>query len=862
MPRFIHTEAEQEALLKYLIGHDRIPEGAPVVPGATKPQETTAAQRTETLLAGHTLVGGGGFSCVACHRFGKFEPRNVALGTRGSDLMQIGQRMRHEYFLRWTRSPLRIVRDMEMPSFDKPIAGVLGGDIDRQLQALWEGVNDPDFTVPADPSVIEQLMRVAASAPARVVRDVFWLSDGGRDRYVPRAFAVGFGNQQNVLFDLDSMSLREWWVGDFATQRTQGKSWYWQPGGVRLVEGLGELPDFVLKAPAGQRFLSPHFERGTCGQLQGYAPSGKGIRIRYLIEFQMDDVVTPIHISETWTPLEATADKPKGWKRAIEGRGMRDGYSLHLCWPELKNHVGVASVACAAESGAATVGLKDGKSGRYVPFSMGENRAQQIELEYRDTAQAPPVALPVRPVEVARAEALNVLPGYGARRLPLDKSIMPTAIAWRKDGTLVFTSLKGHVYLARDTDGDGIEDSLSVFEEGLAAPYGVLADGDDVLVSHKPELLRLRDTDGDGRADVREVVATGWGYSDNYHDWTCGIVRDSRGNLYVGLGSDYTQPKRPKETTLWRGTVLQIAPAGKITPIGHALRYPTGLAIREDDEIFVSDNQGVQNTFNEINHLRLGAHYGVPSVGDEPHTGPAELPAIQVPHPWTRSVNGLVFLPQSGPNAPKFGPFAGHGIGCEYDSRFLMRFTLQRVGETFQGAAYPFSTPTPANGVGFDGTLCAGVSPQGDLYVGCIHDSGWLGGLNVGNIVRLRPKGEVPAGIREIEADASGFRVTFTQPVDRERAADPAAYTLSAYTRVWEGAYATPDSQRHRADIAKVHVADDRLSVHLDVERLRAGFVYELTVGRIGPDPNVPLWPMVGHYTLNRIPAAGTSQPR
>ncbi|HVW00637.1 MAG TPA: c-type cytochrome, partial [Planctomycetaceae bacterium] len=687
MPRYQHSEAEQAALVKYLIGHDRIPEGLPDAFNGNRPKPATSAPRTETLLAGHTLVGGAGFSCVACHRFGKFEPRNVALGTRGSDLMQIGKRMRREYFLRWTRSPLRIVRDMEMPSFDKPMAGVLGGDIDRQLQALWEAVNDPDFNVPADPSVIEQALRVSPGNPARVVRDVFWLSDGDRDRYVARAFAVGFGNQQNVLFDLDSMLLREWWVGDFATQRTQGKSWYWQPGGVRLVESLGDLPSFVMKSPAGKAFLTPHFEQGTCGRLQSYAPSAHGINLRYTIAFQADDKPLEIQINETWTPLEGTTEKPIGWKRSIAARGIPEGYGLHLHWPELKNRVGTASVSTAAE--AATLGLGDGKSSRYVPIAVSNDGARTIEIEYRNTAQPPPGNLPARPAQVAKAETLDVLPGYDAQRLPLDRSIMPTAIAWRPDGTLVFTSLKGHVYLARDTDGDGMEDSLSVFEEGLAAPYGVLADGDDVLVSHKPELLRLRDTNGDGRVDVREVVATGWGYSDNYHDWTCGIVRDARGNLYVGLGSDYTQPKRAKETTRWRGTVLQIAPSGQITPIGSAFRYPTGLAIREDDEIFVSDNQGVQNTFNEINHLRLGAHYGVPSVGDASHTSPPELPAIQVPHPWTRSVNGLVFLPQSGPNAPKFGPFAGHGIGCEYDNRFLMRFTLQRVGETFQGAAYP-----------------------------------------------------------------------------------------------------------------------------------------------------------------------------
>ncbi|MCY2966061.1 MAG: PQQ-dependent sugar dehydrogenase, partial [Planctomycetota bacterium] len=135
--------------------------------------------------------------------------------------------------------------------------------------------------------------------------------------------------------------------------------------------------------------------------------------------------------------------------------------------------------------------------------------------------------------------------------------------------------------------------------------------------------------DGDGRADVRTVIADGWGYTDDYHDWTTGIVRDSAGRLYIGLGSDYAKAGRTSDQGRLRGKVVRVERDGSLTVLGHEFRYPTGLAITSDDQVFVSDNQGVQNPFNEINHLVDGARYGVPSLFEEHHTEPPRPPALQ-----------------------------------------------------------------------------------------------------------------------------------------------------------------------------------------------------------------------------------------
>jgi mono/diheme cytochrome c family protein len=850
MPRFVHAPEEKTALVNYLIGHDRIPEGAPRREVIAELSNGNAKQKGDLQKAGQALAGARGFSCVACHKVGKLEPRNVALATRGSDLYLMAERMRPEFFLRWVRSPLRIVPGMEMPSFERPQPGILDGNLDHQLAALWEALNDKKAAPKLDTSTVEQAFVVRAGEPARIIRDVFNIGDAVKPEFVSRALAIGFNNGSNLLFDLDEMSIRHVWTGDMARQRASGKSWYWEPAGVPLKEGAWHS-GLVLKD--GGDVLKPHRRAGRVARLvkyhshdQGLAPpqGGHAVVLQYVLEFESKKGVIPISVMETITPWTFSKQNPDVvWLREISVHGVPEGYHV-----EAVMRCTESNPTEPRELFSQTERLQSKRSHGNTVDSF-----HSATILFRPEGVAiptPPPAAVAEPTVKPEIETVTTVPGFDGVRLPLPRSIMPTSITWKADRTLAFCSLKGHVYVAKDTDGDGIEDQLILVEEGLASPYGIINEGNDLIVAHKPELLRLRDNYGDGRADVREVVADGWGYTDDYHDWTTGIVRDSQGNMYVGLGSDYANKGRSADRSKWRGKVLKISKSGTVTPVGSAFRYPTGLAINADDQIFVSDNQGVQNCFNEINHLQQGAWYGVPSLYEEPHADEPRRAAIQVPHPWTRSVNGLLFLP-TGSTAH---PFAGHGIGCEYDTRFLVRFTMQRVGDTYQGAIYPFSEPTAKEPTeGFLGTLCGGVAPNGDIYIGSIHDSGWLGGPNVGDIVRLRPNGKVPLGIREIRAYEGEFEISFTAPIDRSAAANPENYEVSAYTRKWGGAYATPDSNRHKVEVKSVDVAADGLSVVLRTGRQEAGYVYDISLSRIGPN-GAPLWPTIGHYTMNVVP--------
>ncbi|MCA9047656.1 MAG: PQQ-dependent sugar dehydrogenase, partial [Planctomycetaceae bacterium] len=821
----------------------------------------------DDLLLGNQLAGAAGFNCVACHQAGAFEPRNVALGTQGSDIMSMGERLRPRFFQRWMKNPIRVVTGIEMPAIKKAIPGLADESLPAQIGALWKALSDKRFTPPTVTSRFEQVVNVPSGASPRIVRDVFTIGTDKNRQAVARAMAIGFGNGHNILIDPDVMQVRQWTLGEFARQRTEGKSWYWDMGGTTVLTA-SPVPNMLSveygRSAPGQsvKTTAPVEDEGRLFELQSYSTLPDGVEL--VCQSYFNPAGQPGSAAESpephfTQPIWRNADHPLDVVRVrhqfrsaenAAGKGWQHTIEVLDCPPDATVRV---LPDCLTDTAGA--GLKFTSShGNEAGTAPRLHRGDAVTFSLRTEATVPAVPpVPAKPVLTATPETITSTPGFIGTRLPLDTSVMPTAITWLPDGRMAFTSLKGHVWIADDSENSETPRELTLFEEGLAAPFGILADGDgSVIVAHKPEVLRLRDTDGDGQADQREVIASGWGYNDNYHDWTSGLVRDNNGNMYVGLGSDYSQKDRPRNQDRWRGGVIQIDPSGVITPLAMSMRYPMGLAIDRHGNLFATDNQGVQNTFNEINHILPGRHYGVPSAHQPTDNLQQESPALAVPHPWTRSVNSILFLPENYPVAS----LRGHGIGCEYDSRFLIRFTIQNVNGTLQGAAYRFSRPEQeAGGSNFIGPICSAVAPDGSLVIGSIWDSGWQGGLNTGGIEQLRPAaGGLPNGIRELTATPTGFEVEFFAPVDANAAGRPAHWSVQGYTRIWGGSYATPDSGRYTLPVQSAEVVDDGRRIRLNVTGLKAGYVYDISAG--GPLAAADLWPNEAHYSMKVVPTA------
>jgi len=861
MPKFNLSPAESRAIVEHFIAADRIPER----PRPAQPAETVAATSTALEAAGPRLVTADGFGCTSCHAIGEWTPTKVALNAQGTSLSHLGRRIRREWFDRWVRNPARIVPKMEMPSVQQSIRGVLAGDLDAQLSAVWDVLNREKFTPPS-PSALRVVRRANlpnVTEPAAVLTDV--IEVGGRPFTKP--FVIGLDNRHNVLVDLATARLAAWWIGDVARQNTRGKTWFWEAGVPQLlpVDHSEDEPSDLALALGGPR-IAPAAAGQFVTEVDRWEHVEGGIRFAHRLHFPEGDATYTTVATQEFTRLPEGEGQTGFFRRVFVGESNQDSAFELVALP---GRVTLSSdgrtATLAGPKGTLQVSVVNPKfsfrkspRGAIVSFYCGE----LCELRY--TSEAVPDEFALLP-EVDRRLAkasLDVVPGFEAIRLPVSDQPMPTGIAWRPDGSLVVSSLEGRVWIGRDMDADGLIDDLRPISDDLAAPYGVaVVDERTIDVINKYGLLRLIDADGDGRAERTELLASGWGHTRDYHDWAVGLPRDAAGNYYAALPCQ--QDDRSEAAANVRGRVIKLVPrdtsygdprryAVEVLTAGH--RFPHGIALDAHEELFVTDNQGNYTPFNELNHVVAGHRYGfINKLENKPGFDPPFRPAaVNIPHPWTRSVNGICFL--STPPAAReknghdFGPYEGHLIGCEYDTRRLVRMSLEKIGGDHQGAVYPFSIEPAAGAETFEGPLVCQVSPAGELYVGSIRDSGWGAGSNTGSLVRLRPSGELPAGIAEVRAARGGFKISFAAPVDRRKAADPASYAISSFRRVPTPAYGGDDQDRRVERPATIVLADDARSVTITLDELREGFVYEFHLRNLAESGR--FFPDEAYYTL------------
>ena len=178
---------------------------------------------------------------------------------------------------------------------------------------------------------------------------------------------------------------------------------------------------------------------------------------------------------------------------------------------------------------------------------------------------------------------------------------------------------ENRIILLRDSDGDGIVDTRSVFLSGLHSPFGMALVGDALYVANSDAIVRFPYVTG-----ATNIVAPGVKVVDlpagriNHH-WTKNVIASPDGTkLYASVGSNSNAMENGVLHETGRAAIWEIDRAtGGHRVFASGLRNPVGLAWEpESGRLWVSVNErdelGSDLVPDYMTSVRDGGFYGWP----------------------------------------------------------------------------------------------------------------------------------------------------------------------------------------------------------------------------------------------------------
>lgn len=451
--------------------------------------------------------------------------------------------------------------------------------------------------------------------------------------------------------------------------------------------------------------------------------------------------------------------------------------------------------------------------------------------------------------------------------IPLPKELAVEAGSFEvmPDGErLAISTRRGDILIAEGIFDKYPEPKFHKYAEGLDEIFGMAFRDGKFLINQQTELTRISDIDGDEVADRFETICDIWGFR-NYHEFAFASKPDPDGNIWITLClSESYNSKVP-----FRGWCLKVTPDGTVLPVCSGIRSPCGIGPNEHGVMFYAESQGPWNGSCSLKVLEQGGFMGHPISFNwyelAPEMGPApvepntpsrleierkrvkELVPYAVVFPYKRmgrSISGFMVDRTGG----KFGPFENQIFIGDFSLGVVMRATTEQVNGVWQGACYPFRE-------GFDtGLLAVQFTPNGNLIAGGTN-RGWpVRGPKDYAIQRLDWTGLVPFEIKQINATPTGFKLSFTKPLDAKTAAAPENYQLKTFTHIYRRGYGSPEVDQTTPVATSAKMSADRMSVTIDVQGLMQGHVHDFHLPEILSADGENLLHSSAYYTLNEIP--------
>ncbi|WP_035674996.1 PQQ-dependent sugar dehydrogenase [Bradyrhizobium liaoningense] len=195
------------------------------------------------------------------------------------------------------------------------------------------------------------------------------------------------------------------------------------------------------------------------------------------------------------------------------------------------------------------------------------------------------------------------------------------------------TGASNRITLLRDSNGDGVPETQSVFLDHLNSPFGVALVGNDLYVANTDAIIRYPYTEGDTKITAPGTVLTPLPGGPINHHWTKSLVASPDGSkLYAGVGSNSNITENGMEAEHNRAAILEIDRAsGRWRVFASGLRNPNGLSFEPQTGALWTvvnerDELGPDLVPDYMTSVKDGGFYGWPYSYFGQHVDPRVKP--------------------------------------------------------------------------------------------------------------------------------------------------------------------------------------------------------------------------------------------
>ncbi|MFN2397230.1 MAG: sorbosone dehydrogenase family protein [Gemmatimonadaceae bacterium] len=175
------------------------------------------------------------------------------------------------------------------------------------------------------------------------------------------------------------------------------------------------------------------------------------------------------------------------------------------------------------------------------------------------------------------------------------------------------------ITLLRDTDGDGVAETRSVFLAGLNSPFGMELVGNVFYVANSDAVVRFPYKEGETQITASGVKVVDLPGGSLNHHWTKNIIASADGSkLYVAVGSNSNVAENGIDKEEGRAAIWEVDPqTGSHRIFASGLRNPVGLAWEpESGALWTAVNErdelGSDLVPDYMTSVRDGGFYGWP----------------------------------------------------------------------------------------------------------------------------------------------------------------------------------------------------------------------------------------------------------